>query len=143
MAFTAAILGGSKLSYKTTGGTAGTYTELANVKSIPSLGGSVDKEEATPINSKSKRYVPGLKDYGDLEFVCYFEGSKEGSNYRIVRDFEEADTVVDWEVETEDGTKFDFSGKCAASFDGGEAADVKTFTLTVFMNSDMTVVPAT
>lgn len=134
-----AIIGGSKLSYKTDGET---YTELLNVKSIPALGGEVNKEEATPINSKSVRYVPRLKDYGDLEFVCFYEGGATGSNYRICRDFEEAGTVVEWEVTMWDGTKFQFSGKCAASFDGGEAGDVSTFTLTIFMNSDMTVVPA-
>ena len=42
----AKILAGSKLNYKTTGTE---YKELADVKTLPSLGGSINKEDAPPI----------------------------------------------------------------------------------------------
>ena len=68
----AKILAGSKLNYKTTGTE---YKELADVKTLPSLGGSINKEDATPINTKTKRYAKGLKDFSDFEFVLFYDNS--------------------------------------------------------------------
>ena len=134
------ILAGSKLNYKTTGTE---YKELADVKTLPSLGGSINKEDATPINTKTKRYAKGLKDFSDFEFVLFYDNSTVGSNYRVARGFEEAGTSVDWQVEMFDGTKINLKGTCAVSIDGGEAEDVATFTMTIFTETDPEVVNPT
>lgn len=133
----AKILAGSKLNYKTTGTE---YKELADVKTLPSLGGSINKEDATPVNTQTKRYAKGLKDFSDFEFTLFYDNSSETSNYRVARSFEEAGTSVDWQVEMFDGTKINFKGTCAVSIDGGEAEDVATFTMTIFTETDPEVV---
>ena len=55
---------GIKLSYSSTG--TESYTDLTDLLEIPSLGGSIDKVDVTTLADASKKYINGIKDYGDL-----------------------------------------------------------------------------
>ena len=124
-----------KLSYKKDS----SYEVLDGLMEVPSLGGTPDKVEVTTLADASRRYIKGLKDYGDLAFKFLYDNSTATSNYRICRGLEEAGKVVDWKVEFPDGTAFAFSGEASTSIDEGAVNAAVTFTLNINLNSDITV----
>lgn len=129
---------GIQLGYKASA-SATSYTVLPDLQSIPDLGGSVEKVEVTTLADGAKRYIQGIKDYGDLEFVFLYDNSATTSSYRVLRGLEEAGDSVNWQIELADGTKFAFSGEVATSLAGVGVNDALTFKAVITLNSDMTV----
>lgn len=127
---------GIKLSYKKTGST---YTEIANLQECPQLGGAAEKVEVTTLADGNKKYINGIKDFGDLAFKFLYDNSGAESNYRVVRGLEEAGDVVDWKVDFPDGTGFAFSGEVSTAIDSAAVNAALTFTATITLNSDITV----
>ena len=56
---------GTKLQYADT--KAGTYKTLYGLQSTPDMGGDPEKVDVTNLADGAKRYIPGVKDYGDLD----------------------------------------------------------------------------
>lgn len=127
---------GIKLSYKKQGST---YEEILNLQECPDLGGTAEKVDVTVLADGNKKYINGIKDYGDLAFKFLYDNSGATSNYRIVRGLEEAGNVVDWKVTFPDNTEFAFSGEVTTSIDGASVNNAITFTATINLNSDITV----
>lgn len=127
---------GIKLSYKKQGST---YEEILNLQECPDLGGTAEKVDVTVLADGNKKYINGIKDYGDLAFKFLYDNSGTTSNYRIVRGLEEAGNVVDWKVTFPDNTEFAFSGEVTTSIDGASVNNAITFTATINLNSDITV----
>ena len=127
---------GIKLSYK---GSGSTYTELPYLLSIPALGGSAEQVDVTCLADGNRKYIAGIKDYGELAFSFLYDNSGASSNYRLVRALEEAGGVVEWKVEFPDSTTFAFSGECSTAIDEAEVNAPITFTLNINLNSDITV----
>ena len=128
---------GTTLSYKENGGS--TFTKLADLQSIPDIGASVDKVEVTTLEDAAKRYINGIKDYGDLEFELLYDNSTVSSNYRVARELEETGDIVDWKLTLPDGTSFAFTASITTTIAGAGVGDALTFTATLTLNSDMTV----
>ena len=124
-----------KLSYKKNSA----YEVLDGLMEVPSLGGTPDKVEVTTLADASRRYIKGLKDYGDLAFKFLYDNDTETSNFRILRGLEEAGKVVEWKVEFPDGTGFEFSGECSVAPSDGSVGGYIAFTLNISLNSDITV----
>ena len=82
---------GIKLSYKKQGST---YEEILNLQECPDLGGTAEKVDVTVLADGNKKYINGVKDFGDLAFKFLYDNSGATSNYRIVRGLEEAGSVV-------------------------------------------------
>ena len=127
---------GIKLSYKKQGST---YEEILNLQECPDLGGTAEKVDVTVLADGNKKYINGIKDYGDLAFKFLYDNSGVTSNYRVVRGLEEAGNVVDWKVTFPDNTEFAFSGEVTTSIDGASVNNAITFTATINLNSDITV----
>ena len=127
---------GIKLSYKKQGSA---YEEILNLQECPDLGGTAEKVDVTVLADGNKKYINGIKDYGDLAFKFLYDNSGATSNYRIVRGLEEAGNVVDWKVTFPDNTEFAFSGEVTTSIDGASVNNAITFTATINLNSDITV----
>lgn len=128
---------GITLSYATTA--SGTYTAIPDLQEIPDLGGDVDTVETTTLADSAKRYIQGIKDYGDLEFNFLYDNSESTSNYRVLRGLEEAGNIVYWKVAFPDTTTFSFSGSVITAIDGAGVGDALTFKATITLNSDITV----
>lgn len=135
---------GAKLSASAT--ESGTYQEIANVKTIPGLGGTKEKVDVTSLGDENFKNINGLINYGDLTFNCIFDNSGETSNYRIIRGYEETDAVVYWKVEYPDkltssghGTTFSFAAQVAAATDPLEVNGAITFNAQMALQSKITV----
>lgn len=126
---------GIKLSYKKQS----TYEEILNLQECPDLGGTAEKVDVTVLADGNKKYINGIKDFGDLAFKFLYDNSSETSNYRVVRGLEEAGSVVDWKVTFPDNTEFAFSGEVTTAIDGASVNNAITFTATITLNSDIAV----
>ena len=124
-----------KLSYKNSD----QYVEIANLQECPELGGTAEKVEVTTLADGNKKYINGIKDFGDLAFKFLYDNSTTTSNYRVVRGLEEAGNVVDWKVTFPDNTEFMFSAEVTTAIDSASVNNALTFTENFTLNSDITV----
>ena len=124
-----------KLSYKNSD----QYVEIANLQECPELGGTAEKVDVTTLADGNKKYINGIKDFGDLAFKFLYDNSTTTSNYRVVRGLEESGSVVDWKVTFPDNTEFMFSGEVTTAIDSASVNNALTFTATITLNSDIVV----
>ena len=127
---------GITLSYKKDGST---YDVIANLQECPELGGTAENVEVTTLADGNKKYIKGIKDFGELAFKFLYDNSGAESNYRIVRGLEEAGNAVEWKVTFPDNTTFAFSGEVTTAIDSAAVNAALTFTATITLNSDITV----
>ena len=127
---------GITLSYKKDGST---YAVIANLQECPELGGTAENVEVTTLADGNKKYIKGIKNFGDLAFKFLYDNSGAESNYRVVRGLEEAGNVVEWKVTFPDNTTFAFSGEVTTAIDSAAVNAALTFTATITLNSDITV----
>lgn len=127
---------GITLSYKKDGTT---YDVIANLQECPELGGTAENVEVTTLADGNKKYIKGIKDFGELAFKFLYDNSGAESNYRIVRGLEEAGNIVEWKVTFPDNTTFAFSGEVTTAIDSAAVNAALTFTATITLNSDITV----
>ena len=57
--------------------------EISGVTDIPELAVAPEKLEVTTLKDTSKKYITGLKDYGDLEFTLLYESGSEGNYAKL------------------------------------------------------------
>lgn len=128
---------GITLGYKTTGGSAGTYTNLPNLQTVPSLGGEIDKVETTVLSDASRTYINGLKDYGDLEFGFVYDADQEQSSFKMLKTIEDGGTAAEFQVKFPDGSTFTFSGQVHVSTGDADVGAVVLFTAAISLSSDI------
>ena len=114
------------------------FVELPLLMEVPEMGGTPEKVDVTTLADASKKYIDGIKDYGDLAFKFLYENT-EGSAFRTLRGYEDAGTVAEYKVELPDGTGFAFSGQVSVKLDSAAVNAALTFTATISLNSDMVV----
>lgn len=119
---------GIKLSYSSTG--TQSYTDLTDLLEIPSLGGSVDKVDVTTLADASKKYINGIKDYGDLAFK--FNYAKE--QFTTLNGLTGS---INFKVTLPDTTTATFSGEPSVSLEGVGVGAAMTYTLNVSLDSDI------
>ena len=127
---------GITLSYKKDGSN---YEVIANLQECPELGGTAENVEVTTLADGNKKYIKGIKDFGELAFKFLYDNSGAESNYRIVRGLEEAGNIVEWKLTFPDNTTFAFSGEVTTAIDSAAVNAALTFTATITLNSDITV----
>lgn len=132
MARTTGILSKNiKLSYKTSGGS---FTEVANLQSIPDLGAEPERVETTCLSDGNRTYINGIKDYGTLTFGFLYDATI----------FSTLDALgsADWEVALSDGSKFTFTGEASCALVGVGVNEALTFNLNINLSSDITFAAA-
>ena len=128
---------GIKLGYSTSGTT--TYTDISDLQECPQLGGAAEKVEVTVLSDANKRYINGVKDFGELAFKFLYDNSGESSNYRVIKGLENGEKIINWQVTFPDGTKFAFTGQVSTQIDSAAVNAALTFTATITLNSEITV----
>lgn len=119
---------GIKLSYSSTG--TESYTDLTDLLEIPSLGGSIDKVDVTTLADASKKYINGIKDYGDLAFK--FNYAKE--QFTTLNGLTGS---INFKVTLPDTTTATFSGEPSVSLEGVGVGAAMTYTLNISLDSDI------
>ena len=119
---------GIKLSYSSTG--TESYTDLSDLLEIPSLGGSIDKVDVTTLADASKKYINGIKDYGDLAFK--FNYAKE--QFTTLNGLTGS---INFKVTLPDTTTATFSGETSVSLEGVGVGAAMTYTLNISLDSDI------
>ena len=128
---------GIKLGYSTSGSS--TYTDIPDLQECPQLGGAAEKVEVTVLSDANKRYINGVKDFGELAFKFLYDNSGAQSNYRVIRGLEDGEKIINWQVTFPDGTKFAFTGQVSTQIDSAAVNAALTFTATITLNSEITV----
>ena len=119
---------GIKLSYSSTG--TESYTDLTDLLEIPSLGGSIDKVDVTTLADASKKYINGIKDYGDLAFK--FNYAKE--QFTTLNGLTGS---IHFKVTLPDTTTATFSGEPSVSLEGVGVGVAMSYTLNISLDSDI------
>lgn len=118
---------------------AGAYAELVGVLEIPEMLGKVEKIEKTTLKDTNKTYLRGLKDPGDLQFKFNFDNSGASTNFRVLKGYDTAGTLVTFKVTYQDGTYIEFDAYVSVNVDSVKPNDKVTFTTTLMVNSDFDV----
>ena len=132
------LANGIKLGYKTDE-SATTYTDLIGLKEVPEMGNEPEKVENTSLADKVKQYEFGIGDPGDLEFKFKYENKDETSPYRVMREAEKAKTILRFQQEYPDGTKFSWAAQVSVKLSGGGVNGVMDFTIKMALQSDIVV----
>lgn len=114
-------------------------TPIDNLQEVPDLGGSADKVEVTTLADGSKKYIAGIKDYGDLEFLFLYDNSLATSNYRVLKALEVAETIEEYTITFPDETIFTFSASVMTTIAGAKVGDALTFSASFTLNTDIIV----
>ena len=128
----------TKISYKS-GSEAATFTELEYLMEVPEFGGAPEKIDVTTLSDKVKKYVPGIKDLGDLVFKFLYDNSSETANYRVLKKMEDDGTAATFKIEYPDGTAHQFDAIPSVKMDAGTLNGALTFSCTMVLQSDITV----
>lgn len=123
---------GATLSYKKDDA----FIALEDLQSIPDLGGDTESVETTTLKSGAKTYIPGLKDYGELEFGFLY-GSGVDSSFKVLQGMDEADEQVEFQVGLPDGTTVDFTSGVSIKINAIEVGEVMTFAAVLALSSEM------
>lgn len=100
---------------------------LVDLQSFPDLMGDTDKIETTTLEDRSRRYLPGLKDPGDMEFEFLYSGQGAGTNWKELRDAETAGVAVAYELVFPDKSAFTWSGIPSVGMTGKGIGEALTF----------------
>ena len=119
---------GIKLSYSSTG--TESYTDLTDLLEIPSLGGSIDKVDVTTLADASKKYINGIKDYGDLAFKFNYAKAQFTTLNGLTGS-------INFKVTLPDTTTATFSGEPSVSLEGVGVGAAMTYTLNISLDSDI------
>lgn len=116
-----------------------TYTNLPNLQEVPEMGGTPEKIDVTCLADTCKKYINGIKDYGDLAFNFLYDADSTTSSYKILKGLETAGTTNDYQVKFPDGTTFTFSAEVSVKTGSGSVNNALTFTATFALSTDITV----
>ena len=128
---------GVKMKYKSSGET---YTELPNMQSTPSLKGEEEKIDVTTLTDTFRRYIDGVKDYGNLDFVFLYDANQTDSSFNKMKAVEGED--IQYKLELPDKSAFEFSAAVKVGINEMEVNSGITFTASFSLSSDVEYIPA-
>jgi len=120
------------------------FTNLPNLKTVPDMNNEKEKVENTPLSAANKRYENGVGDYGDMEYTFVHEENKTGTAYRILREYSDSSTTLEFQETWTDGTKFTYKAIPSVGFKrGGGTNTVVDLSVKMSLQSDITVTDPT
>lgn len=116
------------------------FTNLPNLKTIPDMNNEKEKVENTPLSAANKRYEYGVGDYGDMEYTFVHEENREGTAYRMLREYADSNTELTFQETWVDGTQFTYSAVPSIGFKrGGGTNTVVDLVVKMALKSDIKV----
>ncbi|MDD3415483.1 MAG: phage tail protein [Lachnospiraceae bacterium] len=132
------LVNGQLLGVKLPGGTE--FKDLPDLKTVPDMNNEKEKVENTPLSSANKRYENGVGDYGDMEYTFVHSENKEGTAYRMLRQYADSDTPLEFMETWTDGTTFTYTAIPSLGFKrGGGTNTVVDLSVKMSLQSDIVV----
>ena len=131
------LANGAKLGYKKSGGS--TYTDLKGLKEIPEMGVDPEKVENTTLTDKVKQYENGIGDAGELQYKFKYDNREADSPYRVMRAAQDTGETLSFQETLSDGTMTTYDAQVSVKRTGGGVNGVIEFTLTMALQSGLTV----
>lgn len=131
------LANGAKLGYKKSGGS--TYTDLKGLKEIPEMGVDPEKVENTTLADKVKQYENGIGDAGELQYKFKYDNRETDSPYRVMRAAQDTGETLSFQETLSDGTVTTYDAQVSVKRTGGGVNGVIEFTLTMALQSDLSV----
>lgn len=117
---------------------AGSFAQVAGLLEVPELGGAPEKVDATTLEHKTKRFIPGIIDAGDMAMKFQYDNSSTGANYRVLKGLQTLRKKATFKVQYPDGSAHQFDAYIAVKMDSVGVAGKLTFTVTFMLQSDIT-----
>lgn len=123
----------------------GTFKTLYGMNSTPDMGGDTESVEVTNLSDGSKRYIDGIRDFGDMEFGFYVNNKDDSQTtasevydaYKTLREYQLANTQVYFKLMYPDGFGFTWRGSVSVKRSGAEVGGALSFTLTTRASSEI------
>lgn len=115
------------------------YVEVPYLMEVPEFGGTPEKIDVTVLSDKTKRYIPGIKDLGDLVFKFLYDNEETTSNFRLFSGWAESDETVSFKLVYPDETAHEFDAIPAVKMDSAAINGALTFSVTMMLQSDIAV----
>lgn len=131
------LANGATLGYRTAA--SGEYTDLPGLKTIPDMGGNLERVNNTALTDAIQQYEIGIPDSGDMEYTFRYVNTSATDSYRVLRGLQAAKTLTYFKETDIDGTAYTYSGYCSVVRNGGGVNDAIEFTLQVALQSDISV----
>lgn len=126
---------GIKLEYKALADSSSSYLEIEGLQSIPDMGGSSESIEVTTLGDASRKYIKGIKSYGDsLDFVFLYKTSV----FESLTMSEAQGGELSFRVSLPDGATCTFTGEHSVKLNSTGVNAAITYTLSVKPTSEMT-----
>jgi hypothetical protein len=106
---------------------------------VPELGSTPEKIDVTTLADKVKKYIPGIKDYGDLVYKFLYDNTNANSNYRVLKGMDDAGTKATFKLDYPDGTSHQFDAIPSVKLDSGAINGALTFSATMMLQSDIEI----
>jgi len=135
------LANGITLSVKKSGATS--YAALSGLKEVPELGMEPEKVDNTTLADKIKITELGIGDPGDLAYTFKWDNKEAGNSYRELREIADSGETASFEQKFPDGTRFQFDAQCSLKVGGGGVNAAIEYTLSLGLQSDITVIDPT
>ena len=112
--------------------------KVSGLTDIPDMGATPEKLDVTTLSDPSRKYIEGIKDYGDLEFTFIYESGDDG-NYAQLNKLEGEQSC---KVKFPDGSTFTFKGELSLRIVGVGVYAVITFVMAGALSEDIVYAPA-
>lgn len=114
------------------------FVDIPDLKTVPDMNSEKEKVENTRLSAANKQYEYGVGDYGDLEYTFVHTENKEGSAYRMLREYSDSNTPVEFKETWTDGTTFTYTAIPSVGFKrGGGTNTVVDLVVKMALQSDI------
>jgi len=116
-----------------------TYTPIAEITAIDGPSVSRDTIDVTSLDSTGgyKEYVPGFRDSGEISLTMNFTAT----TYEIMLDDFESDNLINYKIETPDGSTWTFAGYVTELSLSASTGDKITSNVTIKISGPVTYTP--
>lgn len=126
---------GTKLSYSQDGKT---WTDITDVKTIPSIGGNPQTIDVTTLADDRQKQIPGIKQSSSLAFQCVYKGD----NFKNAQAICDNHVTYQFKVTYPDGMIATFAGRATMAMDSLSTNAAVGFTITITVSDGPNFTPA-